>query len=63
MYYLFFCFSPDFSDDDDSFSFWVIHESRVKLPYLSKTSMKLVPLNGSPPIPTTVDYPNPALVV
>lgn len=27
-----------------------------------KTSMKLVPLNGSPPIPTTVDYPNPALV-
>jgi len=30
---------------------------------LSKTSIKLVPLKGSPPIPTTVDYPNPALVV
>lgn len=30
---------------------------------LSRTSMKLVPLKGSPPIPTTVDWPNPALVV
>jgi hypothetical protein len=30
---------------------------------LSKTSMKFVPLKGSPPIPTTVDYPKPALVV
>lgn len=30
---------------------------------LSRTSMKLVPLNGSPPIPTTVDCPSPALVV
>jgi len=30
---------------------------------LSKTSMKLVPLKGSPPIPTTVDYPRPADVV
>jgi D-glycero-alpha-D-manno-heptose-7-phosphate kinase len=29
----------------------------------SKTSMKLVPLKGSPPIPTTVDCPSPALVV
>jgi len=25
--------------------------------------MNDVPLNGSPPIPTTVDYPNPATVV
>jgi len=30
---------------------------------LSNTSTKLVPLNGSPPIPTTVLYPSPALVV
>mmetsp|Transcript_19666 Transcript_19666/g.30325 ORF Transcript_19666/g.30325 Transcript_19666/m.30325 type:complete len:127 (-) Transcript_19666:634-1014(-) len=30
---------------------------------LSKQSTKLVPLKGSPPIPTTVDYPKPALVV
>lgn len=30
---------------------------------LSRTSMKLVPLKGSPPIPTTVLCPNPALVV
>jgi hypothetical protein len=29
----------------------------------SRQSMKFVPLNGSPPIPTTVDYPRPALVV
>lgn len=29
----------------------------------SRTSMKLVPLKGSPPIPTTVDCPSPALVV
>lgn len=29
----------------------------------SRTSMKLVPLKGSPPIPTTVDWPSPALVV
>jgi hypothetical protein len=26
---------------------------------LDRVSMKLVPLNGSPPIPTTVDWPNP----
>jgi hypothetical protein len=26
---------------------------------LVRTSMKLVPLKGSPPIPTTVDYPSP----
>ena len=30
---------------------------------LSRTSIKLVPLNGSPPIPTTVDWPRPAFVV
>lgn len=30
---------------------------------LSNTSIKLVPLKGSPPIPTTVLYPNPANVV
>lgn len=30
---------------------------------LSKTSIKLVPLKGSPPIPTTVDWPRPAFVV
>lgn len=29
----------------------------------SKVSIKFVPLKGSPPIPTTVDYPNPAFVV
>ena len=29
---------------------------------LERTSMKLVPLKGSPPIPTTVDWPNPFLV-
>ena len=29
----------------------------------SRTSIKLVPLKGSPPIPTTVDWPKPALVV
>lgn len=29
----------------------------------SSTSIKLVPLNGSPPIPTTVDWPSPTLVV
>lgn len=42
----------------------------MTIPYVSgsttnfyKTSMKLVPLKGSPPIPTTVDCPSPALVV
>jgi hypothetical protein len=42
----------------------------MTIPYVSgsttnfyKTSIKLVPLNGSPPIPTTVDCPSPALVV
>ena len=30
---------------------------------LERTSMKLVPLKGSPPIPTTVDYPRPKVVV
>ena len=29
----------------------------------SNTLIKLVPLNGSPPIPTTVDYPRPTVVV
>jgi len=29
----------------------------------SRTSIKFVPLKGSPPIPTTVDYPKPARVV
>jgi len=30
---------------------------------LDRTSIKLVPLNGSPPIPTTVDCPSPYYVV
>jgi hypothetical protein len=30
---------------------------------LSKTSIKLVPLKASPPMPTTVDWPSPACVV
>lgn len=29
----------------------------------SRQSMKLVPLNGSPPIPTHVDWPRPTAVV
>lgn len=29
----------------------------------SKQSMKFVPLNGSPPIPTQSDCPSPAIVV
>ncbi len=29
----------------------------------SSTSMKLVPLNGSPPMPTQVDWPSPTAVV
>ena len=29
----------------------------------SRQSMKFVPLNGSPPIPTTVDWPRPCAVV
>ena len=29
----------------------------------SSTSMKLVPLKGSPPMPTQVDWPRPAAVV
>ena len=28
-----------------------------------RQSTKLVPLNGSPPMPTTVDWPRPALLV
>ena len=37
--------------------------ARPRAPPTSRQSMKLVPLNGSPPMPTTVDWPRPVSVV
>jgi len=66
LFYLLFAFShsPAFSSASPPIS------PIIKIPLvsgsstnLSKVSMKFVPLKGSPPIPTTVDWPNPTPVV